>query len=73
MKVELDVTEATVVRLDHGPDLVSLKTTSSSPIWPFDDWGCWKTEVARGTAEEFLARCFPGLPYRVLPERKETR
>lgn len=59
---------ATIIRMQSGADIVSIRTDLPVGIWPFDEKERLHLEfrIARGGGPEYMKTHFPELPIEVL-------
>lgn len=63
MQNNCEITRIVLVRESHGSDTVLLYTRLPNGIWPFDGEQYFRTEIARGKAEEWVEQNFPFVPF----------
>jgi len=61
----LKIESMTIVR-GNGPDVVILNTDIPSGIYPFTGTQSVRMDLAAGTAEDFIDKHFPNVPYTVV-------
>lgn len=61
----MKIIDAHVVRRSFGTDHVTFKTDLPSGVHPFEGPEYLELKLARGTAEVYLAKHFPGIPVTV--------
>lgn len=64
--MNIKITKIVVVRESHGPDHCYLRTELPNGLWPYDGVSKLALELARGTAEEYCAKNFPGVEVEVV-------
>jgi hypothetical protein len=64
----IQITKLKTVRLTHGTDTLYLYTELPNGVWPFHGPATLKLEIARGFAEEYCEKNFPGVPHEVIAE-----
>lgn len=66
MKFEIEITSATIV-LGPGTDTCILHTKLPPACWPFDYNETLTIKAAHRTGEDYINKCFPGLPIEMIP------
>jgi hypothetical protein len=63
--VHITVSRIMVIRTG-GTDKVALDTTLPSGVWPYEGVATVYLDLARGSAEDYLAKNFSGVPFEVV-------
>ena len=71
MRIELDITNATIFRRRNGTDKISLVTAIPDPIPMFACFPLtFNFDAPQGQGEKILAGLFPGVEYTLIEEPK---
>lgn len=63
---KINVRKLILVCQRHGPDTLILETDLPSGIWPFHGTQNLRTEIARGTAVQWVEENFPETEFEIV-------
>ena len=62
---QIEITRITVIRT-IGADKVAFNTTLPNGVWPYDGKATVYLDLARGSAEKYLADNFSGIEFEIV-------
>lgn len=66
MKLTIKVTKITILRMQSGSEIVSLRTEMPEATYPYKESLDLEFRASREQAEDYVKKHFPGVPVEVL-------